>query len=231
MKLSVIIPVYNEENTILKVIKKIELLKLPYKLEIIIIDDGSTDSSFLLLRKIKNRNIKLYSHKLNLGKSAAIRTGLKHASGDLIIIQDSDLEYDPANYQALIRPILEHECAVVYGSRFMKNSILSRQKWAIPSHYFGNIILSFVTSLLYHKFISDMETGYKAFRREVIEKLSLTSEKFGFEPEITGKLLMKGIKIKEVPISYNPRNRNEGKKITWTDGVHAIFTLIQVRFS
>tara|TARA_Y100000310_G_scaffold36378_1_gene34270 strand:+ start:2429 stop:3124 length:696 start_codon:yes stop_codon:yes gene_type:complete len=229
MILSIIIPAYNEKSTILSLLKKVEAADIgKLKKEIIIIDDFSTDGTKDLLVKIKNH--KVFFHEKNKGKGSAIRTGLKHITGDIIIIQDADLEYNPDEYSRLLKPILEGKTKVVYGSRFMKKPLLGKERWGIPSHYIGNKLLSITTSILYLRWISDMETCYKVFTKDVLNSLTLKAKRFDFEPEITAKILKKGYKIIEVPISYNCRNFNEGKKISWRDGVKAILYLVKYRF-
>jgi len=227
MKLSIIIPVYNEEKTIAEVITKIKDIKLPKDLtkEIIVVDDGSKDNSQSILRRIKG--IKLFSHETNKGKGAAVRTGLNNAKGDIIVIQDADLEYNPQQIPQVISPILSKEAEVVYGLRFLKKG---NENWKLPAHYVGNRILSFLTNLLYGCNLSDMETGYKAFTKKAKESINLESNDFGFEVEFTAKICKKGFKIKEVPIKYRPRLWNEGKKITWKDGAKAFYYLIKFRF-
>lgn len=172
----------------------------------------------------------LCNHESNRGKGAAVRTGLEHATGDVIIIQDADLEYSPSDYKKILEPIIQGKTQAVYGSRFIKQPILSKQKWAIPTHFIGNKMLSMATSILYMQKITDMETCYKAIKKEILRDIKLKSERFDFEPEITAKLLKKKIKIQEVPITYNSRKKNEGKKISWKDGIKAIWTLVYWRF-
>ena len=233
MRLSIIIPVYNEEKTLRKIINKVKKVKLSGKIssEIIVVNDASTDKSLKILKKIKK--IKLISHKKNLGKGEAIKSGLKKASGDIILIQDADLEYNPNDYQKLLRPIIKGKEKIVYGSR-LKNyplRIFGKKKTPLLTHYFGNKFLTFVTNLLYGNNVSDMETGYKVFKKEVIEKVRIKSSRFDFEPEITAKILKKGFKIYEVPIKVKPRGYSEGKKISWRDGFIALWTLIKYRIS
>lgn len=229
LKLSVIIPVYNEENTITKVINKVKNIRLKgISKEIIIIDDLSADGTRGILEKIKNKSIKITYHRKNIGKGAAIKTGLKNATGDIILIQDADLEYDPKEYKRLLKPIIENKSEVVYGSRF--NFIRKNLKRMYKLHYIGNLFLTFMTNLLYGAKITDMETGYKVFRKEVIKSINIKAKRFDFEPEITAKILKKGYKIFEVPISFAGRKFDEGKKITWKDGVQAAYYLIKYRF-
>jgi len=224
-KLSIIIPVYNEKNTILEIIKKVEEVKLKdIDKEIIIIDDFSTDGTRDILKDLKKH--KIFFHEKNIGKGRAIRTGLKNFTGDIVLFQDADLEYDPKFYEELLKPILNNETKVVYGSR-----MLGKHRDMYFLHHFGNNFLTFVTNLLFRCRITDMETGYKVFRREVLDGINLRSERFEFEPEITAKILKRGHKIKEVPVDFNnPRDFTEGKKITWKDGVKHFFYLIKYKF-
>ena len=227
-KLSIIIPVYNEENTISEVIEKIKNIEVKnIQKEIIIVDDCSTDRTKDILKKL-NKSIRVAYHKKNIGKGAAIRTGLRLATGDIILIQDADLEYSPKEYPKLLKPLLEDKADVVYGSRV--EAIRKNMKNMYKLHYIGNLFLTLITNLLYGAKITDMETGYKAFRREVIESIYLKSNRFEFEPEITAKILKKGFKIHEVPINFVGRKFEEGKKITWIDGVKAAFYLVKYRF-
>ena len=229
MKLSIIIPAYNEEKTILKVISRVKNAKLGnIKKEVIVVDDFSTDGTKRVLSKLKNKGMKIFFHEKNQGKGAAIRTALKHATGDVILIQDADLEYDPKEYKKLIKPIIEGKAKVVYGSRF--ESIRKNLEKMYKLHYFGNLFLTVMTNILYGAKITDMETGYKVFRKEVIEGIKLRARRFDFEPEITAKILKKGYKIMEVPIDFMGRKFSEGKKITWKDGVKALYYLLKYRF-
>lgn len=196
------------------------------KKEIIIVDDGSSDRTREILINIKDPSVRVFFHKKNSGKGSAIRTGLKQAKGDIIMIQDADLEYDPEDYKKLIKPILNKETKVVFGSRFLK-----KHKAKYRLFYFGNILLSKLTSLLYFQKITDVETCYKMFRKEVLNNISLKAKRFDFEPEITAKIIRQGYKIKEVPIWYKCRDFKEGKKIGWKDGVWAVFSLFKFRFS
>lgn len=241
MKLSVIIPVFNEEKTILEILKKVGEVKLSNNLtkEIIVVDDGSTDSSkfkVLALRSGQNsklfRKVKLITHKTNLGKGAAARTGIKNSTGDLIIIQDADLEYDPNDYIKLMDPILKNKAQVVYGTR-LKNYPLNmwgENKTVLPVHLIANRFLTFLTNLLFGANLTDMETCYKLFNANILKNIKLEARGFDFEPEVTAKILKQGIKITEVSIKTKPRGYNQGKKIGWIDGLIAIWTLIKYRF-
>jgi dolichol-phosphate mannosyltransferase len=230
MKLSILIPVYNEEKTIAQIIRQVNDLKIRnIKKEIIVIDDGSTDKT---VTKIPKNKIKFIQHDKNLGKGSAIQTGIRKATGDYIIIQDADLEYDPKFIKTLVQPIIENKAKVVYGTRLKRLPNLKKDEknFRFFLHYFGNRFLSLITSLLYGSWITDMETCYKLFPTSVGKKLKLKAKRFDFEPEITAKLLKKGYKIVEVPISTVPRNYNEGKKLkTFHDGTIALYTLLKYR--
>lgn len=229
MRLSIIVPAYNEEKSILSVIKKINLQKLKgVEKEIIIVNDASTDNTKKSLEKIRGKNILILHHKINQGKGAAIRTGLQKATGDVLLIQDADMEYDPKEYGKLLKPIIGNKTKVVYGSRI--DSIKRNFDKMYKIHYLGNVGLTLMTNVLYGAKITDMETGYKVMRREVIESIKLRARRFDFEPEITSKILKKGYKIYEVPIDFRGRKFSEGKKITWKDGIKAAFYLIKYRF-
>jgi glycosyltransferase involved in cell wall biosynthesis len=231
MRLSVIIPVYNEEMTIGEVIDRVARVDIgEIEMEIVVANDGSTDGSQLIVESRLTKQphlIRLYNTPINLGKGAAVRLGLYHATGDVILIQDADLELDPDEYANLLCPIIEGRTQVVYGSRFLnqKNhrAIPQRTRWA-------NRFLTLLTNMLFRVQLTDMETAYKVFRREVLDGVRLRCVHFDFEPEITGHLARSGHQIVEVPISYNPRRADEGKKISWIDGLEAIYTLLRVRF-
>lgn len=223
MKLSIVIPVYNERKTLLEILKKVEAVELPIDREIIMVDDFSTDGTRDILKTLEDKYRILY-HSVNKGKGAALRTGFKHVTGDIIIIQDADMEYDPEDYPKLLKPILAGRTKVVYGSRFLK-----KHKVIHRSHYLGNIALSILTSLLYFRWLTDMETCYKVFTKDVLDSLRLRARRFDFEPEITAKLIKRGYRIIEIPISYKSRAFNEGKKITWRDGLKALLYLLKYR--
>ena len=225
MKLSVLIPVHNEENTVEKLIRRVEATKLVD--EIVVVDDASTDGSLKILEKLAEaKHIKLLSHETNRGKGAALRTALTAASGDLLLVQDADLEYDPRDYQALLNPIQDGNADVVYGSRFMGGARRPLLFWNMVA----NRILTLMTNVLYNNILTDMETGYKLFKREVILSIPFHSNRFNFEPEITAKLLKRRVRIFEVPITFNPRDYSEGKKIGIKDAFQAVWALLKYRF-
>ena len=231
-KLSIIIPVFNEEKTILSIVNKVKNVNLDqYKLdkEILIIDDGSHDNTGKLIKKL--RGVKAIYHGHNKGKGAAVRTGINAATGDILIIQDADLEYDPKDYKRLLLPIVKGKADVVYGSRFFyyRPRFDSNDKSVMISHYLGNRFLTLITQILYGSSITDMETGYKVFKKGVLNGITLKCKRFDFEPEITAKICKKGYKIHEVPIKFNPRTFREGKKISTKDGLIALFVLIRYK--
>jgi glycosyltransferase involved in cell wall biosynthesis len=237
MKLSIIIPVYNEEKTIeelISIVKKVDTKDV--KKEIIAVDDGSKDNTLNILKRIKD--IKLIVHKRNAGKGAATRTGIKHSTGDIIIIQDADLEYDPNDYYKLIKPIIDSKTKVVYGSRFLSSTQKERNvdflkikhKKAYSLAYLGGRFLTYLANFLYRGNITDEPTCYKVFRADVLKSINLRCKRFEFCPEVTAKVLKKGYKIFEIPIPYKPRSFEEGKKINWKDGIQAVWTLIKYRF-
>jgi glycosyltransferase involved in cell wall biosynthesis len=225
VKISVIIPVYNEKNTLKEIYRRVNATGLPD--EIIFVDDGSTDGSTEILKEIcKGKTALCVFKKENRGKGAAVKVGLEAASGDVFIIQDADLEYDPREYPNLIQPIKEGIAEVVYGSRFLGGARRPIMFW----HMVANKILTFITNLLYNNIISDMETGYKVFTREAIQGIEIHAKRFDFEPEFTAKILKKKRRIYEVPIAFNPRDYSEGKKIGFWDAVIALWTLVKYRF-
>jgi glycosyltransferase involved in cell wall biosynthesis len=224
LELSIIIPVYNERNTIGEVIRRVQAQ--PYETEIIVVDDASTDGTRELLQQTEwPDNVYVFYHEKNRGKGAAIRTALPSASKDIILIQDADLEYNPSDYATVLRPILDGVADVVYGSRF-----LGIHRSFMLHHYVGNKFLTLLTNVLYNNILTDMETGYKAFRAPVLRGVTIRSNRFDFEPEITAKMLKRGYRIYEVPIYYAGRDYADGKKITWRDGVAALWALIRFRF-
>lgn len=224
-KLSIIIPVYNERDTIRSVIDAVLGVRLSLEKEVIVVDDGSSDGTADVLRSLERENVKVVFQTPNQGKGAAIRRGLPEATGDIVIIQDADMEYDPNDYQSLIDPIIAGEAKVVYGSRQLGNNTFSYRRF-----YLGGLVLSWLTNLLYGSKITDEPTCYKVFRKDVLDSIELKCKRFEFCPEVTAKVLKKGIKITERPISYRPRSIEQGKKIRWRDGVEAIFTLFRYRF-
>jgi len=224
MKLSVIMPVYNEKHTIKEIVRKV--MNVNMEKEIIIVDDCSIDSTRDTLRRIDNNNIKVIYHDKNMGKGMAIRTAIKYVTGDIIIIQDADLEYEPEDYYELTRPIIEGKADVVYGSR----ELLKQNKWSYYRYAIGGRFLSWLTNLLYHSSITDEPTCYKVFKADILKSINLDCKKFEFCPEVTAKVLRRGIKIYEVPIHYYSRSIEQGKKIGLRDGLQAIWTLIKYRF-
>lgn len=226
--LSVIIPAYNEKETIEEIIKRVNDAEISgFEKEIIVVDDFSRDGTREILERIDLKNLKKYYHEKNMGKGAAVKTGISNAKGDVVIIQDADLEYCPEDYPALLKPIMENRADVVYGSRFLGK----RWDGTFLLHYIGNRFLSFSTNALYNSKITDMETCYKVFRKSVVNGIKITSRRFEFEPEITAKILKNGHKILEVPISYEGRNYKAGKKITALDGLKAFWVLLKYRFA
>ncbi len=231
-------PVYDEEKTLAEMIKRVQRVSLGkiFK-EIIIVDDFSKDNTFKIAEELEGnyKNIRVFRHTKNQGKGAAVRTGIKHALGDIAVIQDGDLEYNPQDFKKLIEPIIRGESEAVYGSRFMNpqhaNLVLfGKNKTPLPSHYLGNKFLSFMTGLLYGKTVTDMETCYKMVSLPLLKSLNLKANKFEIEPEITAKLLRDNKKIVELPINYSSRSVAEGKKIKWKDGITALTTLLRYRF-
>ena len=224
--LSVVMPVYNEARTIVAVIERVLNAPVDLAKEIIVVDDASTDGTRQLLQNMSSGEIRLLFHDVNRGKGAAIRTGVAHATGDIVLVQDADLEYDPRDYPLLLEPILEGHADVVFGNRFHGGPHRVLYFW----HYAANRFLTLLTNLLTGLNVTDMEVGYKVFRRDVLRRLTLTSDRFGFEPEVTVKVAKLGCRVYEVPIRYYGRTYQEGKKITWRDGAAALFHLLRYRF-
>jgi glycosyltransferase involved in cell wall biosynthesis len=224
-KLSVIVPVYNERNTVAEIVRQMRAVELPLEREVVIVDDGSTDGTRDILKQLADSTVRVVVHPRNQGKGAAVRTGLAQVTGDLVLIQDADLEYDPEDWPKLLAPVLKGRAQVVYGSRFT-----GERRNMLFLHWVGNRLLSLCTNILYNTTLSDMETCYKLFDRELIGTINLRANGFDFEPEVTAKVLRRGVRIYEVPISYSGREFDEGKKITWHDGLVALRTLIKYRF-
>jgi glycosyltransferase involved in cell wall biosynthesis len=247
MKLTVLIPCYNEVTTIAEIVDRVRDVEIRLRVrdgrhsrpagegtieivvekEIIVVDDGSQDGTRDLLPELDALpDVQVFYHAENLGKGAAVRTAIEHASGDILAVQDADLEYDPRDFPTLLQPILENKSKVVYGSRFLGGP----RKAMFFTHMLGNKLLTLMTNMLFDTILSDMETGYKVFTREVAEQLHLRERGWGFDPEITAKILKRGYRIYEVPISYNGREYGEGKKISWRDGVTVAWVLLRYRF-
>ena len=224
MEISVIIPVYNELKTITEVVRRVQ--EQPFEKEIIIVDDCSKDGTRELLQQTQwPPNVTVLYHPKNKGKGAGIRTGAQAATKDVTIIQDADLEYNPSDFAVVLRPIMDGVADVVYGSRF-----LGTHRSFMLHHYVGNKALTLVTNILYNNILTDMETGYKAFKTPILKSIKIRSNRFDFEPEITAKVLKKGYRIYEVPIYYAGRDYAEGKKITWRDGFAGLWALVKFRF-
>lgn len=235
MKLSVLVPVYNEERTLEEVVRRVCDFQIPK--EIILVDDGSEDQSRTILTRLQEENarandplnqIKVFFQPFNQGKGAALKTALSHVTGDIVLIQDADLEYDPKDYPSLLAPIQAGQADVVYGTRFYGGGA---HRVLFFWHYMGNLALTLISNMLTNLNLSDMEVGYKVFRAEAVKGVNLKSNRFGFEPEITVKLAKKRCRFYEVPISYHGRTYEEGKKITWKDGIAALYYLIRFRLA
>lgn len=221
MKISVVVPVYNEKNTIREIVRRIQ--EVSFEKEIIIVDDYSTDGTREILKGMAGNTLKILFHDKNQGKGAALRTGFQEVTGDIVIIQDADLEYNPQEYSILIQPILDGKADAVYGSRFLACPHRVLLFW----HYVGNKFLTTLSNLFTNLNLTDMETCYKAFRSSLLKNIDIKSKRFGFEPEITAKLAKLKCRIYEVPISYSGRDYSEGKKINWKDGIAAFFWIIR----
>ncbi len=225
VKISIVIPVYNEQATLREIIRKVETTS--HEKEIILIDDGSTDTSGGILNEFENRTgFVILRHEKNRGKGAALRTGFARVTGDVVIVQDADLEYDPRDYDSLLEPILDGRADVVFGSRFLGGPHRVLFYW----HYVGNKVLTTLSNMLTNLNLTDMETGYKVFTRKALESIKLKCDRFGFEPEITSKISKRKMRVYEVPISYSGRDYSEGKKITWKDGIAALWYIFKFRF-
>jgi glycosyltransferase involved in cell wall biosynthesis len=249
VKLSILIPCYNEVETIREIVARVlaveirlrvrdgrfglpvaadGMVELILEREVVIVDDGSADGTRDILHDLAQiPEVRIFFHEQNRGKGAAVRTAIEQSLGDILLVQDADLEYDPRDYPALLQPIVEGKSKVVYGSRFLGGP----RKAMFFSHMLGNKILTLFTNVLFDTILSDMETCYKVLAREVAEQLHLESPGWGFDPEITAKILKRGYRIYEVPISYNGREYNEGKKISWRDGITVMWTLLRYRLS
>jgi glycosyltransferase involved in cell wall biosynthesis len=227
MLISIVVPVYNEKNTIQLQLEKVQAVKMSFEKDIIVIDDGSTDGTRQILEDIKgsmNSSFKVIYHNQNQGKGAALKTGFKEAKGDIVVIQDADLEYDPSEYPKLIQPIIDGKADVVYGSRFKGGG---PHRVLFFWHYVGNMILTTMSNMFTNLNLTDMETCYKAFKREILSKIVLKEKRFGFEPEFTAKVAKLGCRVYEVGISYSGRTYLEGKKIKWKDGIWAMWCIIK----
>ncbi|MEZ5066678.1 MAG: glycosyltransferase family 2 protein [bacterium] len=224
--LSVIIPVFNEEKTLEEIVRRVQEAPFPLEKELLIVDDASVDGTRAILERLEGGNVRVFRHPVNRGKGAAIRTAQAHVQGDLVIIQDADLEYYPEEYRLLAEPILDGRADVTYGTRF-----IGTHRVFLYWHYLGNQFLTWITNVLYNTMLSDMETCFKMCRAEIFKSIPLTCNRFGIEPEFTAKIFKRGCKVYEVPISYNGRGYEEGKKITWRDGVAALWFLLKFRFT
>jgi glycosyltransferase involved in cell wall biosynthesis len=222
--LSVIVPVYNERNTVGEIIRRMRMVELPIEREIVVVNDGSVDGTDRVLGALEDSTVKVVTHADNRGKGAAVRTGVAAARGDVVLIQDADLEYDPHDWPKLLAPLLQGRTKVVYGSRYIgEREVVSLGRWA------GDRSLALLTAVLFNATLTDVETGYKAIDRKVFDSLDLTADGFDFEPEITAKLLRRHERIFEVPIAYAGRKGDEGRKFTWRDGFAAGWTLLRLR--
>ena len=224
MNLSVILPAYNEIQTIDEILRRVKAVNLAT--EIVVVDDGSTDGTREYLTGLKDPLIRVILHEKNQGKGAAVRTGIQNATGEVLLIQDADLEYDPREYPHLLKPIKENIADIVYGSRFLGGARRPILYWNMVA----NKLLTFMTNILYNNILSDMETGYKVFKRDLVKDIPLHAKRFDFEPEFTAKVLKRHLRIYEVPIDFNPRDYTQGKKIRMSDAFEAVWTLLKYRF-
>jgi len=224
-KLTIIIPVFNEEKTLAEIVERVQKAPLPLEKELLIVNDASVDGTRAILDSLEGGNVRVFHHAVNQGKGAAIRTAQAHVTGDLVVVQDADLEYYPEEYGLLAAPILDGRADVTYGTRF-----LGTHRVFLYWHYLGNRFITWVTNVLYNTMLSDMETCFKMCRAEIFTGMTLETNRFGFEPEFTAKVFKRQCKVYEVPISYNGRGYEEGKKITWRDGVAALYFLLKYRF-
>jgi len=223
--LSVIVPVFNERNTVAEILRRMRAVELPVQLEVVVVDDGSTDGTDKVLSVLQDSTVRVLTHRANQGKGAAVRTGINTARGQLVLIQDADLEYDPDDWPKLLEPVMKGKAQVVYGSRFTGERRAMRL-----TQWLGNRLLTLTANVLYGSTLSDMETCYKLFDRRVLDSITIESDRFDFEPEITAKVLRRGYRIYEVPVSYTGRDVSEGTKFDWRDGVHALTALVRYRF-
>jgi glycosyltransferase involved in cell wall biosynthesis len=226
MKLSIVIPVFDEKNTIAEVVHRVRQIDVGMEKELLIVDDGSSDGTQDVLKTMDHPEVRIFFHKKNMGKGAALQTGFSNAGGDIVLIQDADLEYDPTDYPTLLAPILDGRADAVYGSRFLGGPHRVLFFW----HYVGNKLLTLLCNMFSNLNLSDMETCYKIIKRDYLDSITLKSKRFGFEPEVTIKLAKLKAKIYEVPISYSGRDYSEGKKIGWKDGIAAIFHILRFKF-
>jgi glycosyltransferase involved in cell wall biosynthesis len=224
MKISIVIPVFNEEKTVEEIVDRVKKLNMPYDKEVIVVDDGSSDGSFEKIKQIKG--IKFFAHKKNKGKGAAVKTAIKHFTGDILIIQDADLELEPEQIPNLVKPIADKKALVVYGSRNLHNQDGARS----PIYYVGGIAITLITDFLFGIKLTDEPCGYKVFAREVLENIKIDNNRFEWEPEITAKIAKRKIKILELPVQSKSRSIKEGKKLRRIDGIKALWTLIKYRF-
>ena len=222
--LTVVMPVYNEKSTLEEIVARV--LAVPLRLELVAVDDASTDGTREMLERLsQERGFRLFKQERNQGKGAAVRRGIAEAQGDIVVIQDADLEYSPEEYPELVELIVKGKADAVFGSRF-----IGRHRCHLFTHYLANLFLNLVTNVLYNTTMTDMETCFKAVRAELLQSLNLKSDRFGIEPEITAKLFKRGARVYEVPITYEGRDYTEGKQITWRDGFPALWTLVKYRF-